>query len=185
MRPMTTHRPKDVAERLNIATPTLRLWSVKFARHLSPSAQAATDEAGKPLYRRYTDADLIVLRRAAELMGSGSTYEETDRRLGEERPAADPASRVELQASDDLRLAVAAMNEALRSKDQTIAAQQTTIATLQDALTTATSRADRLEAENASLHQQPAAGPPAANSEDVGGQDEPPRRGWWQRLTGR
>lgn len=147
------HRPKDVADQLGISPATLRLWSNRFADVLSPAAQKATTEAGTSAQRRYTDSDLAIFRRAKTLLGDGNTYESTLAQLqAEPRPELilplpgddgeiDEASFIggETALSTNLdehpvfiafREALAAKDETIRSKDQTIVALEGNLADL-------------------------------------------------------
>jgi len=89
--------------------------------------------------RRYTDEDLRVLAQVKELLAQGLTYEEAKRRLRppvverapRERPlAAQPRQGVSRQDeaaptagfSEEVRLSIAGLKEALAAKDKTIAA---------------------------------------------------------------
>jgi DNA-binding transcriptional MerR regulator len=77
--------PGQVAALLGTAPSTLRLWSVKFGRHLSPTAQA-----GHGARRHYTPDDLSVLERARGLLAEGRPFEDVDRLLGVAPEAAQP-----------------------------------------------------------------------------------------------
>lgn len=137
------YRPQDAAQRLGIASSTLRLWSAHFANELSDVARkVAPGGAGPTAQRRYTDEDIRVLAQVKQLLGQGLTYEEVKRRLrppAPERPTAardrypSQALRQRLPEPDlalappaafpeELHLSMAGLKEALEAKDKTIAA---------------------------------------------------------------
>ncbi len=110
---MDLYSSGEVAQMLGIAPITLRKWSVEFAAWLSP--------AGTARERRYADADLHVLERAAELLKHQRSYArvrerraaefsaaERERAVGEvDPPAPDPWPDAEA-AGDDAPLVVEA-----------------------------------------------------------------------------
>jgi len=134
------YRPQEAAQRLGIASSTLRLWSSQFANELSNSARKVASRDGEPIaQRRYTDEDLRVLAQVKELLAQGLTYEEVKRRLRppvverapRERPvAAHPRQEVldrnetapAAAFSEEVQLSIAGLKEALAAKDKTIAA---------------------------------------------------------------
>jgi len=75
---MTEYSPKHVQNELKTSSSTLRRWSRVFSEHLS---QNATETP-----RRYTEADLATLRRAAALLRSGLSIDEVSERLHEPEP---------------------------------------------------------------------------------------------------
>lgn len=77
--------PGQVAALLGVAPSTLRLWAVKFGRHLSPTATA-----GPGTKRHYTPDDLSTLERARALLAEGRQFEDVDRLLGVAPEAAQP-----------------------------------------------------------------------------------------------
>ena len=80
--------PKEAAEVLGVAVPTLRRWSKHFARFLSSQA---SPQGGR--HRSYTEEDLAMLARAKGLLEAGLTYERVAEMLsGEEVASAAPSS---------------------------------------------------------------------------------------------
>lgn len=76
------YRPQDAAQRLGIASSTLRLWSAHFAGELSEIARKVDPGGGGSIaQRRYTDDDIRVLSQVKQLLGQGLTYEEVKHRL--------------------------------------------------------------------------------------------------------
>ncbi|MGI5837825.1 MAG: MerR family transcriptional regulator [Chloroflexota bacterium] len=76
------YRPQEAAQRLGIASSTLRLWSTHFASELSEIARKVDPSGAGPIaQRRYTDDDIRVLSQVKQLLGQGLTYEEVKRRL--------------------------------------------------------------------------------------------------------
>jgi DNA-binding transcriptional MerR regulator len=67
----------EVARMLGVAPVTLRKWSTEFAAWLSPGAIAEHQ-------RSYADADLAVLRRAAELLAQRRDYARARSRIAAE-----------------------------------------------------------------------------------------------------
>ncbi len=134
------YRPQEAAQRLGIASSTLRLWSSQFANELSNSARKVASRDGEPIaQRRYTDEDLRLLAQVKELLAQGLTYEEVKRRLRppvverapRERPAAAQPRHELLDRdeaapaaafSEEVQLSIAGLKEALAAKDKTIAA---------------------------------------------------------------
>src|SRR6476469_7752739 len=82
-------RPKEVQSKLRVYAPTLRAWSVQFARHLSPGAQSSQTPEGTYTQRRYEESDLAVFRRIQTLLERGLTYEQVDQSL-----ASDPTGEI-------------------------------------------------------------------------------------------
>lgn len=70
-------QPGEVAAYLEVSPATLRRWSRRFARFLSPEAQGG--EGG--VHRRYREADLQVLGMIKGLLAQGYTYAQVERRL--------------------------------------------------------------------------------------------------------
>jgi DNA-binding transcriptional MerR regulator len=59
---------------LGISPAALRLWSKHFAEHLTDGAALRAGGDKCPRQRRYTDADVTVLRAAGQLLTQGLTY---------------------------------------------------------------------------------------------------------------
>jgi len=71
----TLYSPKDTAQRLDIATSTLRSWSQRFAGHLSDHANPVPVPSGRVGRRLYSGADLETLARVKTLLDSGLTFD--------------------------------------------------------------------------------------------------------------
>ncbi len=70
-------KPAEVCQRLGMPPSTLRIYSTKFAEVLSDSAaRPAVSADGKVGYRVYTGRDLVVLKKAKELLNQGLTYDQ-------------------------------------------------------------------------------------------------------------
>ena len=65
--------PGQIAESLDVSTATLRRWSARYARHLSPQTP------GKK--RSYTVDDLAVLTRVRDLSATGTPLAQIDQTL--------------------------------------------------------------------------------------------------------
>lgn len=65
--------PGQIAESLDVSTATLRRWSARYARHLSPQTP------GKK--RSYTVDDLAVLTRVRDLSATGTPLAQIDQAL--------------------------------------------------------------------------------------------------------
>jgi DNA-binding transcriptional MerR regulator len=82
-------RPSEAAEQLGIPPSTLRTYAFQFRAILSPEAGAEPPAAGRGFrHRRYTEADLVVLRHAMLLLGDGLSYRAVLARLGRVAPGA-------------------------------------------------------------------------------------------------
>lgn len=78
------YRPAEAAHLLGVPPSTLRLYSVRFASLLSPSAAQPVERGGgRPGYRIYTARDLDVLRDGKSLLERGLTYDEALEELSE------------------------------------------------------------------------------------------------------
>jgi DNA-binding transcriptional MerR regulator len=123
------YRPKDVTERLSISHSALRLWTTHFAPVLSPSAQASQTANGTPAQRRFTDEDLRYLTRAKQLLGDNKTYDEVLTALQAQPPPETLETTQETLPGGtghsvglvtETHPIIAAFEEALRAKDDTI-----------------------------------------------------------------
>jgi len=72
-------RPQQVCAQLAVSASTLRAWSTEFGAYLSPAAQVAP--ASGRAHRRYTAADVQVLKRIGELVRLGHRREEVKQQL--------------------------------------------------------------------------------------------------------
>lgn len=77
------YRPAEVSQQLGISAATLRRWSGRFSDFLVLNESGADGS-----HRRYTAADVAVLRRVQELLEQGFTYEQVAEQLEQMRPAA-------------------------------------------------------------------------------------------------
>jgi len=65
--------PKQISETLTVPTSTLRRWSKRFSKHLTPH---------KPnTHRTYNTSDLETLRKIRNLLDDGLTYDDIDPKL--------------------------------------------------------------------------------------------------------
>lgn len=140
------HRPKELTEELSISAATLRLWSNEFSDFLSPSAQKQITGKGTAAQRRYTDEDITTFRQVKQLLSDGNTYEEIRRRLSDDPPEATERSEShethqDRMISHDANLALLATHpivlsfqEALAAKDQVIESKDETIRALERSL---------------------------------------------------
>jgi DNA-binding transcriptional MerR regulator len=149
-------RPKDVHDRIGVPLPTLRRWSTEFGAFLSPSGAGAKNDNGNAVQRRYTEEDVEVLRRIQELMQEGKTVEEAVQALQDgvsgtitpingSSPSVSSNGASTALASADEHPLLTFLREALAAKNETIAAQNALIQSLQAAL--AAEQASREERE--------------------------------------
>src|SRR4051812_36763717 len=141
------YRPGEVAKELDIAPVTLRVWSNEFAPFLSDSAQRTVNARGKASHRIYSDSDIAILKRAAELLASGQTFDQVRRALTEAGPppvsiqTLEEIPRVLVQLQTAYRNEIEAYKRELSTKEETIAAKEETISEQRDHI-------DSLRAEN-------------------------------------
>lgn len=77
------HPPREAARLLGIPPSTLRTYATEFATLLSTEAgPIITEGSGRSRHRRYTDEDLVTLRRIKDLLEAGLSYEVARRQLG-------------------------------------------------------------------------------------------------------
>lgn len=82
--------PDEVAGRLHVSPSTLRRWTNEFSEFLSETARPeARGGEGGP--RRYTDADVSLLKNLQDLLAEGLTYVQVGKRLEAERMREAPA----------------------------------------------------------------------------------------------
>ena len=121
------YHPREIASELGIGSSTLRLWSVQFAADLSASARKASGENSTPwAQRRYTEEDLELLLRVKAMLAQGFTYEEAKHRLRHSQAtgARKPGRLIpigELRAVQESSGCSSSEQEALQTKDKTIA----------------------------------------------------------------
>lgn len=65
--------PKQVSETLTVPTSTLRRWSKRFSKHLTPHEPNT--------HRTYNTSDLETLREIRDLLDTGLTYDEIEPKL--------------------------------------------------------------------------------------------------------
>ena len=65
--------PKQVSETLTIPSSTIRRWSKRFSKHLTPHEPNT--------HREYSTSDLETLRKIKELLDAGLTYDEIEPKL--------------------------------------------------------------------------------------------------------
>ena len=103
--------PKDTAQRLGIAKPTLRKWALEFAPWLSSGALAP----GKGHERHYSTDDIKMLQRVQQLLGDRYTYDEVRERLGTpedtSEPTEDATARQEYASIDAIASSVVVLQE--------------------------------------------------------------------------
>jgi DNA-binding transcriptional MerR regulator len=148
-----THPPNQIATTLGISPATLRLWSKHFAEHLSDGAALRPRGDKRPRQRRYTDADVAVLREAGHLLTQGLTYEQVKtylpERLGERSEGTAPTARPPTASSDNVMEEQAAR---LAEQARTIALLENLLQREQQARDDAARAAERLlEAKDAEL----------------------------------
>jgi DNA-binding transcriptional MerR regulator len=178
-------RPREVALALGIDGSTLRLWSKEFAELLSPAATRSPTADGAPAQRRYTEADLEVLRRIRTLLDQGLRYDEVRRRLRGDSTASDapeaPAAGSDVPDSVDvvvasLRSILEAQQEALTEKDEIIQELVEDVRRLNQGMANRVAERDRAEADARRLRER------LGRVERVLAEA---RRPWWKRLLGR
>lgn len=135
---MAQYPPRQLTGPLNVSSSTIRRWSDTFSRHLSATATAAP--------RRYSDADVAVLKRIKALSDSGMRIDEIDRLLDEPEPLPATEAPTEPAAAPTTALATfTALTEALTAQATTQAQMASTLAGLGD-LADLRERLARLEA---------------------------------------
>ena len=76
--------PGQIATALNVSPATVRRWSARFARHLSPQTPNRK--------RTYTPDDLAVLARVRDLSANGSPLDQVDQALSLSAQTADAST---------------------------------------------------------------------------------------------
>ena len=80
--------PSQIADSLNVSTATVRRWSARFARHLSPQPPNRK--------RSYTPDDLATLARVRELSASGTSLAQIDQALAVTDQSAESSALITL-----------------------------------------------------------------------------------------
>ena len=70
---MSEYKSKDIQRLFNKSAETVRVWSERFSKYLSPTAQP-----GQGRHRLFTGADLEVFAYVAEQKAMGKTYDDID-----------------------------------------------------------------------------------------------------------
>jgi len=65
--------PKQISETLTVASSTLRRWSKRFSKHLTPHEPHT--------HREYSTSDLETLRKVRDLLEDGLTYDDIEPKL--------------------------------------------------------------------------------------------------------
>jgi len=65
--------PKQISETLTVAPSTLRRWSKRFSKHLTPHEPNT--------HREYSTSDLETLRKIRDLLEDGLTYDDIEPKL--------------------------------------------------------------------------------------------------------
>lgn len=131
----------DMQRRFNVSGETLRQWSMRARRWLSPGANPTGGS-----HRRFSFSDLEVLTLISELRSQNAKWEGIAERLesGERGvPAIDPAALVPLESQKQLSM-LYEMIERFKAER----------ADLEARLVIATTRADRAEGAQDTLRQQ-------------------------------
>lgn len=132
---------KDLTQRLNVTSETLRQWSAEFRRWLSAGANPADQKK-----RRFNFSDLEVLTLVADMRSKNARWDEIHATLetGERgTPAIDPAALVPLESQKQLALLYSTI-EKVQAKNRELEAL----------LAAEKTRADRAEGAQDTLRQQ-------------------------------
>jgi len=111
------YHPREVAARLGIAAPTLRVWSNQLAPFLGRAAVPSASSNHR--HRRYTERDLYILGQAQALLKQRLSYDEVRRRL---------TVRTADAAGDALTTEMALLLEAVRAKLPALPRKQRAVA---------------------------------------------------------
>ena len=134
---MAQYPPRHLTAMLQVSGTTIRRWSEEYSRHLSPSATTAP--------RRYTNADVAVLRRVKALSDSGMRIVEIDALLAEEEPL--PPAEPTAEPTEPTTTALQAFTALADTQRQIAAslAQLSEVAALRAEVAELRSRVARLE----------------------------------------
>ena len=147
--------PRETAQRLGIAKPTLRKWAMEFSPWLSAGAFAP----GKGHERRYSTDDIAVLQRVQRMLGDRYTYDEIKQRLGAPEATNDYSEDAisskkhdSINAIDHTQITVlderpelALLRQMLEAQRETIEAQQTVVSSQNQIIDQQRSQLDALE----------------------------------------
>lgn len=114
--------PGQIANSLNVSTATVRRWSARFARHLSPQTPNRK--------RTYTPDDLAVLARVRDLSGSGSSLDQIDTVLNVSAQSADQSTA--LITLSDFAQSLLSARESLASMQSQMDKQSAQITAIAD-----------------------------------------------------
>ena len=117
---MTQYSPKQAMQLVGASSSTLRRWSDTFSRHLSLAATTAP--------RRYSDADLAVLRRIKSLLDAGLRLDDVDARLAEKEPL--PPTEAPTEPPEGAQMALQPVTALLDTLQAQAATQQQMATTL-------------------------------------------------------
>jgi len=110
--------PKQVTETLTVPSSTLRRWSKRFSKHLTPHEPHT--------HREYSTSDLDTLRKIRDLLEDGLTYDDIEPKLD----IIEPKETALLNLADF---------------NQVLEATRATIQSLKDQLETQSERIEKLE----------------------------------------
>jgi DNA-binding transcriptional MerR regulator len=110
--------PKQVSETLTVPSSTLRRWSKRFSKHLTPHEPYT--------HREYTTSDLETLRKIRDLLEDGHTYDDIEPKLD----IIEPKENALLNLAD---------------YNQVLEATRATVQSLRDQLETQNNRLEKLE----------------------------------------
>jgi len=112
--------PKQISETLTVAPSTLRRWSKRFSKHLTPH---------KPnTHRTYSTSDLETLRKIRDLLENGLNYDDIEPRL----------DIIEPSETDKALMTLSDFNQVLETT-------RATVQSLRDQLETQNNRLEKLE----------------------------------------
>jgi DNA-binding transcriptional MerR regulator len=104
-------RPQQVCAQLAVSASTLRAWSTEYRDYLSPAAQVGPS-AGRA-HRRYTTADIEVLKRIGELLHQGHRCEEVKQQLAPPDRGGEPVGPHASSQDADLARRLGRLEDAL------------------------------------------------------------------------
>lgn len=169
-------RPAEVCRRLGMPPSTLRIYSTKFAEVLSESAaRPAVGGEGKVGYRLYTERDLVVLKKAKELLAQGLTYEQVLAELRLVVPGrvrgkgsatvGEGGGEVGVTVSGEMEKVLAVLSRAVASSEKAADASQVMVTEIRGQIEQLVERLGRVEAVVERLESER-------------------KKGFWRRLFG-